>query len=87
MLIVWGVITSILVCLLIYRTILGNREEDQLFLDSAEAALERDNTEVIKRINRLDPIILWIAIVSGALLLLIGGLWLYRGLFAPPTLG
>jgi hypothetical protein len=87
MLIVWGLITVILVCLMIYRTILGNREEDQLFLDRAEAALERDNEEVLKRINRLDPIIRWLAIASGALLLVIGCVWFYRGLFMPPTLG
>src|SRR3972149_11259365 len=77
--ILWSVITGILVCLVIYRSILGNREEDQLFLDQAEAALERQNEEVLKRINRIDPIIRWIAIASGALLLVIGCVWLYRG--------
>ena len=87
MLIVWSVITGILIVLVIYRTILGNREEDQLFLGQGEAALERENEEVLKRINRIDPIILWMAIASGALLLIIGGVWFYRGLFMPPTLG
>ena len=85
--ILWSVITGILICLVIYRSILGNREEDQLFLDQAEAALERENEEVLKRINRIDPIILWMAIASGALLLVIGCVWFYRGLFMPPTLG
>ena len=86
MLIVWSVITGILVCLMIYRTILGNREEDQLFLDKAEAALERQNEDVLRQINRIDPIIRWVAIASGALLLVIGCVWLYRGLFTYPGL-
>jgi hypothetical protein len=86
MVVVWSVITGILVCLMIYRTILGNREEDQLFLDRAEAALERENEEVVKRINRLDPIIRWIAIASGTLLVVIGGIWFYRGWTSSPGL-
>jgi len=86
MLIVWSVITGILVCLMIYRSILGNHEEDQLFLDQAEAALERENEEVLKRISRIDPVIRGMAIASGALLLVIGGVWFYRGLFTSPGL-
>ncbi|MBI2819331.1 MAG: hypothetical protein HYX73_05060 [Acidobacteria bacterium] len=86
MLIVWSVITGILVCLVIYRAILGNREEDQLFLDKAEAALERENEDVLRQINRIDPIIRWVAIASGALLLVIGSIWFYRGLFTNPGL-
>jgi len=86
MLVVWGVITSGLVLLVIYRAILGNHEEDQLFLSSGEAALEREQQEVLKRINRVDPIIRWIAIASGGLLLFIGCLWLYQGIFTNPPM-
>jgi hypothetical protein len=82
--IVWSVITGILICLMIYRTILGNHEEDQLFLDKAEAALERENQDVVNRINRLDPVIKWTAVASGTLLLVIGGIWFYRGWYASP---
>ena len=84
--ILWSVITGILICLVIYRSILGNREEDQIFLDQAEAALERENEEILRRINRIDPIIRWVAIASGALLLVIGCVWMYRGLFTYPGL-
>ncbi|MBI3934950.1 MAG: hypothetical protein HY316_09680 [Acidobacteria bacterium] len=86
MLVVWGVITGILVCLFIYRSILGNREEDQLFLDQAESALERENEEVLKQINRIDPIIKWVAIASGGLLLVIGSVWIYQGIFTNPLM-
>jgi len=86
MFIVWSVITGVLLCLVIYRVILGNHEEDQIYLNEGEAALERENQEVVNRINRVDPIIRWTAIASGGLLLVIGGIWVYRGLFTTPPL-
>ena len=86
MLIVWSVITGVLVFLMIYRTILGNREEDQLFIGKEEAGMERDNQEVVRQINRLDPIVRWTAIASGTLLLVIGIIWFYRGWYSYPGL-
>ena len=86
MLIVWSVITGVLVCLVIYRVILGNQEEDQVYISQGEAGLERENQEVVNRINRVDPFIRWTAIASGGLLLVIGGIWIYRGLFTTPSL-
>jgi hypothetical protein len=86
MLVVWAAITVVLIGLVIYRAILGYHEEDQLFLDQAEAALERENREVLERINRLDPIIRWLAVASGVLLLVIGAIWIYIGLFTNPIL-
>ena len=83
LLIVWGGLTAVLIGLLIYRSILGTHEEDQLFLDRAEAALEREQVEVIRRINKLDPVIRWMGIASGGLLLFLAGWWIYRGLYGP----
>ena len=79
---VWGVITAVLVGLLIYRAVLGIHEEDQIFLDQAEAALEEEQVENLAKINRIDPIIKGMAILSVVLLLVIGGVWFYRGLSA-----
>ena len=79
----WGVLTAAFVVLLIYRGILGNHEGDQIFLDRAEAALEQEQMDVIRRINRVDPLIRWVGAASGVLLLVIGGLWLYGGLGRP----
>ena len=39
--IVWGAITVVFVALLIYRSLIGMKEEDQIFLDPAEASLEK----------------------------------------------
>ena len=79
-LVVWGVITVVLVGLLIYRTVLGIHEEDQIFLDQAEAAFEKEQVENLAKINRIDPIINGVAVLSVVLLLVIAGAWFYRGL-------
>ena len=85
MLIVWGALTSVLVALIIYRSLLTVHEEDQLFLSQGEAGLAREQEEVVKRINRVNPLILWVGIACCALLLFIGGAWIYHGLFTVQT--
>jgi hypothetical protein len=81
---VWGVLACILMGLVIYRAILGNHEEDQLFLDRAEAALEQEQLEVVRRINRVDPVIRWLGIAAGGLLVLIFAWWILKGFFGTP---
>ena len=83
---IWAGITVVLIALLIYRAIVGIHEEDQLFLDRAEAALEQEQVEVLRRIGRLDPIITVLGVVSGSLILILAGIWLYRGLYGQITL-
>ena len=85
LLIVWAVLTTILFGLIVYRVFLGNCEEDQLFLDRAEAALEREQLNVMKKIERVDPIIRWFSVASGVLLLVLGSWWIYQGLFTTPV--
>ena len=83
---VWGVITVVLAGLLIYRAVLGIHESDQIYLDRAEAALEKEQVENLAKINRIDPIIKGVAILSVVLLVVIAGVWFYRGLYGPTTL-
>ena len=42
LLLAWGVVTAILVCMWIYRSALENREEDQIFLDAAGDSMARE---------------------------------------------
>lgn len=81
--VIWGTLTVLLLALVIVRSFVGLGEEDQIFLDRAEAALENEQREVTQRINRLDPIIKVCAIASGGLLLVIVVWWIYRGLYGP----
>jgi hypothetical protein len=75
----WGVITAVLVILVIYRGTLSSKEDDQIFIDAAEQHHYREQQVIIARMSRLTRPIITLAVVSGALLIAIVGLWMYRG--------
>jgi hypothetical protein len=75
----WGTVTAVLVCALIYRSTLENREEDQLFLDSAQEITASEQRVIVTRIEKLSGPIMALWVVSGALLIAVAGLWLYQG--------
>lgn len=80
LLIVWGVITAVFIILLIWRGVLSSHEDDQIFLDSAEDHIAREQRELVAKISSLSRPLLITGILSGVLLLLAGSLWIYEGL-------
>lgn len=80
LLILWGLLTGALVLLLIYRSTLVMHEDDQLFLDEAESHMQAEQTELMTRMNHLQPVVRWLGGTSAALIIFIGGLWLYEGI-------
>jgi hypothetical protein len=79
LMVVWGVLTTALAVLLIYRSALSMHEDDQLFLDNAESHLEKEQEQLRIRQDRLRPYVNLLAASSGVLVLVIAGLWLWRG--------
>jgi hypothetical protein len=77
--IVWGVITAVLIIMMIYRSMLETHEDDQIFIDAAEASNARDQRSIVARIEKLSMPITLLMIASGALLVVIAGVWLWRG--------
>ena len=77
---VWGVLTTLLVILLIYRSTLTIHEDDQLFLDDSESQMQAEQTELLQRMNRIQPFLRLLGACSGLLIVLICGLWLYQGI-------
>lgn len=77
--VVWGVITGMWIVLVIYRGMIGRKEEDQVFLTSGEERLMHEQEEIARKLKRLSPYVTWIGILSLVLLLVVGGLWLYYG--------
>ena len=80
LLIVWGVITAVLIVLLIYRSTLSMQEDDQLFLDESESHMQKEQALVLKRLERLQWPLRTLGVASGLLILVIAGVWLWRGL-------
>jgi hypothetical protein len=75
----WGVVTAVLVCVLIYRSALETREDDQIFLDAAGESMASEQRAIVARIEKLSRPITALIVVSGSLLVAIAGLWLWQG--------
>jgi hypothetical protein len=76
----WVAFTLVLIVLLIYRGTLTMHEDDQLFLDSAEDHMQKEQQELIGKMEKLTP---WVRICgasSAVLIAIIGGLALYRNI-------
>jgi hypothetical protein len=75
----WAVVTTVLICMLIYRAMLGAHEEDQIFLDKAGDSMAQEQRILIARIEKLSAPINILITISVLLLLVIAGIWLWRG--------
>jgi hypothetical protein len=77
LLVVWGAVTLILICFLIYRSALSNHEEEQIFICTGQEYMAADQRAIVARIERLTLPIRVLMVASGALLAAIAvvGLW------------
>ena len=80
LLIAWGIATFVFVILFIWRSVLTSHEDDQIFLDAAEEHIAREQRELVAKITALSRPLLISGVLSGTLLLLAGGFWIYEGL-------
>ena len=85
LLVVWGVTTIALVGLLIYRSLLSMKEDDQLFLGEGERHLAAEQAAIVGRLQVVSRYSLMVGILSGVLLLAIAGMWTYEQLMRPPA--
>ncbi|MBB6142328.1 hypothetical protein HNQ77_000266 [Silvibacterium bohemicum] len=53
--IVWAGVTAILLVLLAYRGTITRHEEDQIFLDSASDHQQREQTEILAKVGKINP--------------------------------
>ena len=77
---VWGALTALLIVLLIYRSTLTMQEDDQLFLDEAESHMQLEQTELLNKMNRIQPMVRLLGACSGILIVVIAGLWIWTGI-------
>lgn len=65
----WGLVTAALVIVMIFRSIVGFGEEDQIFLDPVEAPLALHQQAVLTRLDHIGRYERAFGIASGLLLL------------------
>jgi hypothetical protein len=78
LLIAWGAVTAELIRVLIYRSTLETHEEDQIFLGGGEEAMASERRVLVAKIEKLNRPIKTLVVVSGPLLVVTGGLWLWQ---------
>jgi len=76
MLVVWGVVTCVFIVLMIYRSVIGMREDDQLYLNSS--VLEGQQKEIVAKLDRIAPYTKGFGWASAGLLLFIAGFSMYQ---------
>jgi hypothetical protein len=80
LLIAWGILTGILIILLIYKSTLTMHENDSIDLHETESQMHKDQTEVLNKMKKLTPIVKVLGALSGVMLLVIAGLFIFQGL-------
>lgn len=77
--IVWGAVTTVFVALMIWRSLVGMREDNVVILDPSEARQAAEQQVIVARIERVTAWTKRCGYLSLALLVVAGGVWVYRG--------
>ncbi len=80
LLFVWGAVTVAFVVLMIYRSLITMREDDQLFLDGAQKAAAAEQVEIQNKLSRLRPYTKGLGYTSACLAVGVVGVWLYQAM-------
>ncbi len=80
LLIAWGIVTGILLILLFYRSTLTRQEDDQLFIDESSSSRATEQSQLIAKVNKINPLVKLVGATSGVMILVIAGWAVYIGL-------
>jgi hypothetical protein len=62
---------------MIYRSTLVLHEDDQLFLNDSDVQMEREQVELQKRMDKIQPFVRLLGAASGMLLIVMAGMWIF----------
>jgi hypothetical protein len=80
LLVAWGILTGILIILMIYKSTLSMHEDDSIVLNETESQMQKDHAEVLAKMRKITPMIKVLGALSGVMILVIAGLFIYHGL-------
>ena len=75
LLVIWAITTALFVGLLTYRGQLTRYEDEQLFLAEHNPDGPRKQSEIVRRVNQVQPFVRLFAGVAGLLTVCIVGIW------------
>jgi hypothetical protein len=78
--VIFGIFAIGLILLLIYKSTLTMRRDDQLFLDDASSHMHAEQTALLAKFNRLTIPVRVFSIGSGVFLMVLLGMLLYQKL-------
>jgi hypothetical protein len=61
-------------------------EDDSIRLNENESQMQKDQTEVLNKMRKIGPIVKVLGALSGVMILVIAGLFIYQGLNSATTL-
>ena len=76
----WTALAALLFSLLMYRSTLTRYEDDKLFLDGHDADGEKIQSDIIRKVNRMEPFVRSIGAATGAISVGILAIYLYRAI-------
>jgi hypothetical protein len=77
--VVWGVVTTVLFVLVLYRATLSSKEDDQIFIGAAEQVHAGEQRKLVAKMTRLRAPIIALTAISAVLFLSAVGVWIYQG--------
>ena len=80
LLIACGIVTGVLIILLFYRSMLTRQEDDQLFIDESSSSRATEQSQLIAKVNKINPLVKLVGATSGLIILAIAGWAVYLGL-------
>ena len=76
----WGAVTAAYVILMIYRSLITMREDDQLFLDAAQKSAAAEQLAIQGKLTRLRPYTMGLGYASACLAVGVVGVWIYQAM-------
>ena len=77
LLVIWAVIAACFLALLAYRGQLTRYEEDQIFLNETESAEQQEQTEIVRKVQKLSPLVRIFGIATAIMTVCIVGIYTY----------
>ena len=74
---VWGAVVIVYLALFLFRSVIGMKEEDTLYLSVGEERMAAEQRVIMKRINKLDGYSRKIGYTALAMSVVLAGMWVY----------